>query len=328
MDKSTSEKINVGILVVVGTILLITALFFVGNRHHFFSKNILLYAVFTDVSGLQLGNNIRYSGVSIGTVSKIEMKEEGKVTVELSVDKDAARFIRKNAVATITSDGLVGRKVVNIIPGNDRSVPLVSNGDVIQVKTKVSIDDMLDTFSKTNESAALITSDLAKITQKIVDGKGTVGALMSDTIMATDIRRSILEFRNTAAGTSQAIAKVNGIISKINYEQSAAALLLSDKNSANQIKNVFNNLEKSSNNINAVTKNLDNYLTEIKTGKGSLNYLAKDEILSKNIDSTITNVKEAAEKLNENMEALKHNFLFRSYFKKIERKERKEALKN
>ncbi len=324
MEKSTSRKMNVGIFVVIGTILLVTALYFVGKKQHLFSRNIQLSAVFSDVSGLQLGNNVRYSGVNVGTVKKIEMKAEGKITVEMSIEEDAARFIKKDAVATIASDGLVGSMVVNIVPGEDKTAKSVVSGDQIQIKTKISVDEILETFSKTNESAALITSDLAKITHKVVDGKGALGAILSDSLLENDLRRSIAALKRTAEGTNRAMAQVNAVISKINYDQSAAAVLLSDPNSRKQIQDVFANLEKSSQDINKVTKSLNDYVTEIKTGKGSLNYIAKDQTLVKNIDSTVVNVKEATDKLNQNMEALKHNFLFRGYFRKLEKKKEKE----
>ena len=326
MEKSTSKKLKVGIFVIVGTILLITALYFVGNRQHLFTKNIQLYGIFTDVSGLQLGNNVRYSGVDVGTVSKIEMKEEGKIMVEMSVDKDAAKFIKKDAIASIASDGLVGSMVVNIVPGENKAAKVVVSGDQIQVKTKITIDEIMETFSKTNESAALITSDLAKITNRVVEGKGTLGAILSDTLMENDVRSSIAGMNATAKGASKAMDKVNAIISKINYDQSAAEVLLSDPKSRAQIQSVFANLEKSSQNINKVSDNLNEYVREIKTGKGLINNLAKDPVLAKNIDSTVVNVKEATDKLNQNMEALKHNFLFRGYFRRLEKKKEK-ALK-
>lgn len=326
MAKSTSNNLNVGIFVVVGTILLVTALYFVGKQQHLFSKNITLYSVFSDVSGLQLGNNVRYSGMNVGTVTKIEMIAEGKITVEMSVDEEASKFLKKDALATITSDGLVGSMVVNLIPGEDKNAKTVVSGDKIQVKTKITVDAILETFSKTNESAALITSDLAKLTHKIVNGEGALGAILSDPLLENDLRGSIAELKKTAVGANTAMAKVNTIISKINYDESAAAVILSDKNAANQIKNIFTTLEKSSKEINEITNTLDDYLLELKSGKGSLNYIAKDEILVKNIDSTITNAKQAAEKLNQNMEALKHNFLFRGYFRKLEKQKQKDAL--
>ena len=327
MENATSKKISVGIFIIVGTILLITALYSVGKRQHLFSSNIQLKAIFTDVSGLQVGNNVRYSGVDVGTVGKIQMTAEGKITVEMSVDEKAAKFIKKNAVASIASDGLVGSMVVNLVPGEKKISKMVVSGDYIQVRTKVTIDEIMETFSKTNESAVLITADLAKITHKIVEGKGSLGAILSDTLLENDLRYAVSGMKRIAEGASDAVAKVNAIISKINYDESAAAVLLSDPKSRAKIQNVFSNLEKSSKDINKISQSLDDYVDEIKSGKGSLNYITKDETLVKNIDSTIINVKGAAEKLNENMEALKHNFLFRGYFRKAEHKQEKDLKK-
>ena len=327
MENATSKKISVGIFIIVGTILLITALYSVGKRQHLFSSNIQLKAIFTDVSGLQVGNNVRYSGVDVGTVGKIQMTAEGKITVEMSVDEKAAKFIKKNAVASIASDGLVGSMVVNLVPGEKKISKMVVSGDYIQVRTKVTIDEIMETFSKTNESAVLITADLAKITHKIVEGKGSLGAILSDTLLENDLRYAVSGMKRTAEGASDAVAKVDAIISKINYDESAAAVLLSDPKSRAKIQNVFSNLEKSSKDINKISQSLDDYVDEIKSGKGSLNYITKDETLVKNIDSTIINVKGAAEKLNENMEALKHNFLFRGYFRKAEHKQEKDLKK-
>lgn len=328
MGKSNSQKIKVGIFAVVGTILLVTALYFIGNKQHMFSKNIEIYAAFGNVNGLTLGNNVRYSGINVGTVSKIEMIDEDTIIIQMMVEEKTSRFIKKDAIASIGSDGLVGSMVVNIIPGKAQNAILVKAGDTIQSYSKIGADDMLSTLNTTNENAALLTADLLKITNKILEGKGTIGALVSDTLLANDIKQTVLELRKTTAGTSEAISQINAIISKVNYDESAAAVLLSDTISANQIKRIFRNLEKSSNDIDEITKNLDAYIMEIKTGKGTLNYITQDEILVKNIDTTMVNIKEATEKLNENMEALKHNFLFRGYFKKLERQERKEAKEN
>jgi phospholipid/cholesterol/gamma-HCH transport system substrate-binding protein len=328
MGKSNSQNIKVGVFVVVGTALLIAALYFIGSKQQMFSKNIDIYATFTDVNGLTLGNNVRYSGINVGTVTGIEMKEVGKITIEMSVEEKSAHFIKKDAIASISSDGLVGSMVVNIEPGNEQKEATVVSGDFIQSYNGVSTADMMKTLNKTNENIALLSADLLKITNQIVEGKGTLGALVSDSLMAKDIKQSAEELRKTTSGATQIIARLNTIVSKINYDESAAALLLSDTVSKNQIQKVFGNLERSSDNINEVTKSLDEYIKEIKSGKGTLNYVTQDEALVKNIDSTMINIKEASEKLNENMEALKHNFLFRGYFRKLERQEKREAKEN
>mgnify|MGYP002738173435 FL=1 len=320
MAKSTSQKIKVGIFVVVGTILLIAALYSIGKRQHIFSKNIQIYAVFGNVNGLQIGNNVRYSGINVGTVTKIEMQEVGKITIEMSVEEKAAYFIKNDAVASISSDGLVGSMVVNIVPGNDPQPTSVVSGDFILSSRKVGMDDMLSTLDKTS-------ADLLKITHQILEGKGTIGTLISDTIMAQNIHQTIIDLKNTSEGTNAAMAKINQIISKINYDESAAAVILSDTAAANQVRTVFASLEKSGEDINSITQNLDEYIMEIKSGKGALNHITQDETFVKELDSTMIQIKEASEKLNENMEALKHNFFFRGYFRKLERQERREAKK-
>lgn len=325
MGKSTSQKIRVGIFVVVGTILLISALYFIGSRQQMFSKNIKLYAVFENVNGLLLGNNVRYSGINVGTVTSIDMKEVGKITVEMLVAEKSAYFIKKDAVASISSDGLVGSMVVNIEPGIEQEGAGVVAGDFIQAYDGVSTADMMKTLNKTNENAALLTEDLLKITNLIVAGKGTMGALVSDSLMAKDIKQSAEELRKMTSGATQAIDRINAIISKINYDESAAAVILSDPAAANQIRTLFANLETSSKDVNAMTKNLDDYINEIKSGKGALNHITQDENFVKQIDSTMIQVKEASEKLNQNMEALQHNFFFRGFFRKQEKLKKKEA---
>jgi phospholipid/cholesterol/gamma-HCH transport system substrate-binding protein len=261
-------------------------------------------------------------------VSKIEMTEVGKITILMSVDEKTANFIRKDAIASIGSDGLVGSMVVNIIPGKNQQAKGVISGDTIQSDNKTGVDDMLSTLNTTNENAALLSADLLKITQQILQGKGTVGTLINDTVLAQDIQQTVIELKRTSEETNLAIARINRIISKINYEESAAAVILSDTTAANQIRNIFSNVEKSSVDINEVTVKLNEYIDEIKSGKGALNHIIKDEDLVREIDSTMINIKEAADKLNQNMEALKHNFLLRGYFKKQEKKVKKEEKEN
>lgn len=328
MSKSSSQKIRVGIFVIVGTIVLVGALYFIGARQHIFSKNIELFADFENVNGLQLGNNVRYSGINVGTVTKIEMKEVGKITIQMTVEEKSSYFIKKDAIASISSDGLVGSMVVSITPGNEGQDVAVVSGDYIQSYMGASTTDMLKTLNKTNENTVLLSEDLLKITNQILGGKGTIGTLINDTILAQDIQKTVLELKKTSEGTGLAMSKINQIISKINYDESAASVILSDTAAANQIRKVFTSLEKSGEDVNEITNNLDEYVKELKSGKGALNHLTQDETFVKEIDSTMIQIKEASEKLNDNMEALQHNFLFRGFFKKKARKERKEAKKN
>ncbi len=262
----------------------------------------------------------RYSGINIGTITKIEMTETGLITIQMTVEEKTGNFIKKDVIASIGSDGLVGSMVVNIVPGNDPKAAVVVSGDTIQSQKKIGTDDMLSTLSKTNENVALLTSDLLKMTHEILEGKGTVGTLINDTILAKNIQQTVVELRKISEETNLAISRVNQIISKVNYDESVAAVILSDTAAANQIKTIFVDLEKSSRDINEVTTNLNDYIVKIKSGKGIVNQLIENENLSQDLDSTMNYIKQAADKLNLNMEALKSNFLFRGYFKKEEKK--------
>lgn len=327
MKKSISQKINLGIFVVTGTFILIAALYFIGNRQHLFTNNIPVFAEFENVNGLQVGNNVRYSGVNVGTVSKIEMVAESSILVQMMVEETTGKFIKKDAIATIGSDGLVGSMVVNILPGNENLASVVP-GDTIETYSRIGADDMLSTLNVTNENAALLTSDLLKITNKILEAKGTLGVLVSDTLLARDIKITLNNLKETSAQTTQAMKKINKELANINFNESVAGTLLNDSVSRNRLENIIRSLDSTSTGIVDITGDLDEMIREIKEGKGALNYLTQDKELVENIDTTIVNIKDASIKFNENMEALKHNFFFRGYFRKLERQKRREADQN
>lgn len=322
MKKSSSQLIKLGLFVVIGTMLLIAALYFIGNRQHLFTKNIQLYSEFENVNGLQTGNNVRYSGINVGTVGNIEMTDSAKIVVQMMIEEKTGKYIRKDAIASIASDGLVGSMVVNILPGS-LNLPKVISGDTITSYSRIGADEMLSTLNVTNENAALLTSDLLKITNKILEGQGALGLLITDSTLTKDLQQTIINLRKSTKGTANTIYKLNQLISKVNLENSPAGILLTDTISGNQLSTVLANLEKSSEDINQVTANIEEIVESFKEGEGTINYLTEDKSLVNEIDTTMSNIKEASFKLNENMEALRHNFLFRGYFRKLERQKRR-----
>ncbi|GER60035.1 mammalian cell entry protein [Patiriisocius marinus] len=324
MEKTASHKTRVGIFVVLGTIILIIALYFIGNRQHIFSNNMKVFGVFQNVNGLQLGNNVRYSGINVGTVSNIEMTDKATIIVEMMVEEKTGVFIKKDAIATIGSDGLVGSMVINILPGKD-DLLAIKSGDTINTYSKIGADDMLSTLNVTNENAALLTADLLKITNKILKGEGTLGALITDSLLTKDIRVTLSNLKQTTQGANNLVSSMNTKLSKIDLEDSAIGILMTDTLVGNQAKNIFLQLENSSVKISETTKHLESMISEIDNSKSAFNYLTKDENLPKTLEATMREINEASVKLNENMEALKHNFFFRGYFKKQEREAKKQA---
>jgi len=321
MEKTASQKIQLGLFVIIGLLLFILAIYFIGNTQKMFGKTDHLKAVFNNVSGLQLGNNVRYSGINVGTVREIEMINDSTIRVDMIIDRAIFHHIKKDAVATIGSDGLVGNVIINIIPGKGNK-PLVESGDIIKSINRIRTDDILNTLNITNQNAALLTVDLLKITKEITQGKGTVGLLINDSVVAKDLKKTMHYLKMSSKGTSESVANLNTLVKDLNQKDNVIGVL-KDSEVANKIKNIVDNLDHSGNEMNKVITNLNTTIVNIKEGKGAINYLSNDPKLVQKIDSTMTNINEASFRLNEDLEALKHNFLFRGYFRKQEKANKK-----
>lgn len=325
MEKTTSQKIRLGLFVIIGLIIFILAVYFIGDKQQMFGKTYHLKAIFNNVNGLQIGNNVRYSGINVGTVQGIEMVNDTIIRVDMLIDKTIFSYIKKDAVAIIGSDGLVGNMIINILPGKGTSPP-VNPGDEIKSLNRIRTDDMLNTLGVTNKNAALLTADLLKITKEITEGKGAVGLLIKDSILAKDLKETVHYLKITGKGSSESVTKLNRIISSLDNKDNVIGVL-KDTAVANNMKTIVQNLDQSSTKIDEVVTNLNSTIGNIKNGKGAINYLSNDPELVRKIDSTMTNINEASFRLNENMEALKHNFLFRGYFRKQEKAKLKEQKK-
>lgn len=325
MEKTTPQKIRLGLFVITGSLLFILAIYLIGEKQKMFGNTYQLSCIFDNVSGLQLGNNVRYSGINVGTVRSIEMINDSTIKVNMNIDKAIFKHIKKDAVATIGSDGLVGNMIINILPGHGENRS-VTSGDLILSKNRIRTDDLLSTLNITNQNAALLTADLLKITKEINQGKGTVGMLLNDSLMATELKQTMHYLKLTSKGSAESVAKLNELITVLNKKDNVIGVM-KDTAVAHQIKTIVSNLDHSSKEISNVVTNLNATVLNIKDGKGAINYLTNNPTLVRKIDSTMTNINEASFRLNEDLEALKHNFLFRGYFKKQEKAKLKKVKK-
>lgn len=323
MKKTANEKLRLGLFVIIGLLLFTAGVYFIGQRQNMFGKSIEISAQFNNINGLQKGNNVRYSGINVGIVKDITMLNDSVIKVDLLIEEKMIQHIKKDAIATISTDGLVGNMIVNIIPGKGEQTP-VKQGDFIKSYTKIGTADMLNTLSVTNENAALLTVDLLKITNAINKEKGPLGMLINDSVISNDIKQIVINLKQTSYETSKTIRSLNGIISSINLDKSVAGVLLNDTLQAKKMKTIIANLEITSQNINKTIDSLNKTIANVKNGKGAINYLSNDKEFVENLDQTIKNLNEGTDKFNQNMEALKHNFLFRGYFRKLERQKKNE----
>jgi len=338
MNKSSGQKIKLSLFVLVSTVLLLLAFYFIGSKKNMFDNTFRVSSVFRNVNGLILGNNVRFSGINVGTVKQIRMINDTTICVDMVIEEKIKPHIKKNAVALIGSDGLVGSMIVNILPGSGTSSH-IQEGDTLISFSNISTNDMMTTLNTTNENAALLTADLLKMTNAINSGQGTINLLLRDSLLAQDLKMTMLSLKNASLQASNMIQSLNKIINAVNYDQSVAAVLFSDSSAANQIaqtiasfeqsgegiQTTIDKLSQSADSIQNVITNVNTFILDAQEGKGALNYLLNDTLLTRNIEETTENLKKGSDLLNQDLKALQHNIFFRRYFKKQARKKAKIA---
>lgn len=199
MKTSAKNAVKLGALVFTGIVLFIAGIYFIGRKQQMFTSTFTVSAIFRDINGLQAGDNVRYAGINVGIVQGIEQVADSSVRVDMSVRSQTRKFIRKNARASISSDGLMGSKILVIMPGS-RDSGVIEDGDVILATKPVSTDEIMQKLAVTVDNAVQITGDLADITQNITEGRGVVGKLFTDTALAENMDKAIVNIKQGAGG--------------------------------------------------------------------------------------------------------------------------------
>lgn len=319
------NNVKLGIFVVAGLIFLIILLYMIGKNRNMFGFNYVIKARFENVQGLKTGNNVRFAGIDIGTVSNISMINDTIMEVEMSIDNKVKNIIRKNAIVSIGTDGLVGNKVVNII-SLKKSAPLAENNDILNTKKTVDTDEMLRTFYKTNNDISIIAQQL-KITMKKLNDSNQLWEVINNKNFASNIKSSAYQIKYASAHIDELTKQANIIVKEINEGKGTLGLIIKDtafsKSILNSVKSI-NNLSTKANDLSLQLKDLIEEINhDIKNGDGIANKILKDSQIVIKINNSLNNIENGTNGFNQNMEALKHNFLFRGYFKKLEKQNAK-----
>ena len=202
MKKTTGNTVKLGIFVFLSVTLFIAGIYFIGQRQQLFGTTFKVSGIFQDISGLQIGNNVRFSGINVGIVQEIEQISDSTVRVDMVINERTRKFIKKNAKAVIGSDGLMGNKIVLITPGTS-SAKGIANNDLLETVKPLSMDDIMLKIKVTSENAANITDDLSAVMANIRQGKGTIGKLFMDSILAENVDQALVNIKQGAGGFKQ-----------------------------------------------------------------------------------------------------------------------------
>jgi len=313
------NNLKLGIFITLGTICFIVALYILGAKQNLFGGTFELKAVFNNVNGLQKGNNVRFSGINVGTVKEIVILNDTSIEVNMLVQEDVQEFIKTDAIATLGNDGLMGNKLVNISPGNTNSA-VIKEGETLLSINELDADEMLRRLEETNRNIALITSSLVGVVEKINEGEGTVGTLLKDNDMAADLMSTMANIRELSLQTATLSKNLGKSLNSIESSDNTLGMLLNDTAFASEIRSTVSELKTFGNNTEEISTDLRAIIDEVQAGEGTVGTLLSDSIANENIKQSLYNLQEGSRAFNENMEALKHNFLFRRYFKKIDKR--------
>lgn len=313
---------QLGLFVMIGLVFLITALYLIGSNRNLFNKTFEVSATFYNVDGLTKGNNVRFSGIDVGTINRVEITSDTSVRVSMIIETSVRQFIKKTSVATVGTDGLMGNKLVNISNLSLARGEAIQEGDVLATMKPVETDQMLRTLEQTNKNLFQITMNLKKITQK-VENSNSLWSLLTDSTMAENVKLSVSSIRAITKNTENFTSNLNGVLTDLKQGKGVAGALLYDTLSSAKVKTSIEQLQYASDKAFQVSRDLKLLTEKMKGGDGAAGLLLSDTAFAGDLRRSMYNIRQSTDRFNENMEAMKHNFLFRSYFKNQEKVSKK-----
>lgn len=308
----------VGLFVILGLTFLVGGILLVGNLHETFKRKIELVAIFKDVNGLKTGSNIWFSGVKIGTISKIKFDGNNSVAVHLKIETKVEQYVRKNATVKISSDGLIGNKIMLIIGGTEE-YPEVEDGDTLLIEKTFSSDDMINILQANNVNLLAITTDFKTISNKMAKGEGSIGKIINDPDLYDQIHATSLSLQKASAMAQNTMASLQKFSSGLNQKGTLAHELTTDTTVFNSLKNTINTMQLMADTANAFIANLNEASSNPNSPVG---VLLHNKESGAQLKETIKNLESSSKKLDQDLEAAQHSFLLRGYFKKAKKAEK------
>jgi phospholipid/cholesterol/gamma-HCH transport system substrate-binding protein len=321
MDKTHRKNILLGLFVSLGIVLFIFGIFQIGMRKEMFKKTFLISANFRNTTGLKSGSNVRFNGVKVGIVKAVSLTNDSTVRVDMQIEESKHAFIFKNAVAAISSDGLMGDKLINLTSGKGNSVR-AENNDIITGRDPLVTDEVMQTLNATNENVKVISDNLKVLTTNLNSENGTIQVLYKDPEMANNLKSSFNNLNQLTGKVLAVSTSLQQITTQIQNGDGALGEVLYDTTLGNDLSHTLSKLKETSDELNMVSGQLSVTMKNVNSGKGAVNLILTDTAFSSNIQQSLLNIKSASRSMDQDMEALKHNFLLRSYFRKQERKNR------
>jgi phospholipid/cholesterol/gamma-HCH transport system substrate-binding protein len=327
MANQQQNTLKLGAFIILGLLVFLFFIIMVSKNKNLFGSDFLLRARFQNLNGLSKGDNVFFAGLQAGSVKRITILDDTTFEVSLSLDEKLRSFIPKTTIAAITTNGFVGDKIVNLVPGKGGG-GRVSDGDLLQPAIALNKEDELKILSRTN-------NNLLAITELLRGGVGRIDTsalvqLLDNRKVATYLLSAMQDISVASTNARELSASLNGLVRNVRHGGGVLGAILADTATADDLKAVIGHLKAtaigSDNATVQVNALLGSLRSEIEDGKGSLHVLLKDTATGGNLSATMQHLERGTNAFSEDMEALKHNFLLRGYFKRQERQDQKQKL--
>jgi phospholipid/cholesterol/gamma-HCH transport system substrate-binding protein len=284
MKTSTSQKMKTGIFTIVGILLLVAAIFVIGSNKNMFGNTFNIYGTFRNVGGLQVGNNILFAGIKVGTIENISFVADTLVRVDMRMSADVKPFLKKDAVATVGSSGLMGDKVISILPGSNTENILLKDGDPIASVDPVGMEEIIAKFTAVADNAGIITSELAGMAKQIRNGDGSISKLLYTNTLSNSLE-------GTSANAQKMTASLAGIAAKINQGEGSIGSLVNTSVLSDRIDDLMVTTDSAVGSIQEAAARLSENMLAMQSSflfRGYFKRKAKEE--GKTIDSLKTDM--------------------------------------
>jgi phospholipid/cholesterol/gamma-HCH transport system substrate-binding protein len=308
MKARPAEKIKIGMFTIAGLLLLSAGLFMIGSGQSLFTKTFKLNGDFRNIGGLTKGNIVRFNGMNVGTIEDISMVTDSTVRVRMNIRAKYQQFIKSDAIAGIGSDGLMGDKLIVITPGHGVSASVVSNGGIIHTSDPLDFDKSLAKVDRIASNLEVMSGSLAQITTQVSSGKGTIGKLLYDDKLSNGLENTVQGFENTMSEARLTIGAVHRTVNTINGTlASAGTAVESVKDAITEAKHTFSAAHNTVATLDGTLKSAGSAVVAVRNAVDSAATAAKGALRS---------AQDGAEGFKDNMDAIKHSFLLKGYFRK------------
>ena len=321
MKKHTINNVRLGIFVLGGLLFVVMLLYMIGRNRNLFGSSFILKAHFENVQGLVSGNNVRYVGIQVGTVRRLVILNDTTVEVVMVIDDDMRNYIRKNAIASIGTDGLMGNKVINIMSA-DPDAQLVTEGTILSTKKALDTEEMLRTLNKTNEDVSVIAAQL-KTTVERLNNSNAIWSMLSDQAIPQHIRKSAANVQLATTRAALITGEIQALIAGVQNGEGTLGKIIKDTTLSKDLLSAIHQISSTAADaeqlVDSVRLAVAALNEDLNTGDGTINTLLKDSLMARRLSKSMANIENGTENFNLNMEALKSSFLFRGYFRKMEK---------